>query len=207
MTVRLVSGRIFHIDHDVEVVASAMDAEHNILVGHSYGGMVALQTALKYPQRVDGLILFEPVAYGVIRESIEDKEAVEATIAAFLEKGFENPKLWIETFLDYWNGDGAYKRMTGEQKLPFLRNAAKIFAEVKILMADKTEAAAYSALEMPTLIIMGERTQMEMGYLCSRLAQVMPQSELVSIEEAGHMVPVTHFGKIAHHLFEFFDRL
>ena len=52
-------------------------------------------------------------------------------------------------------------------------------------MADKTEAAAYSALEMPTLIIMGERTQMEMGYLCSRLAQVMPQSELVSIEEAG----------------------
>ena len=88
-----------------------------------------------------------------------------------------------------------------------MRNAAKIFAEVKFLMADKTEAAAYSALEMPTLIIMGERTQMEMGYLCSRLAQVMPQSELVSIEEAGHMVPVTHFGKIAHHLFEFFDRL
>ena len=88
----------FHIDHDVEVVASAMDTEHNILVGHSYGGMVALQTALKYPQRVDGLILFEPVAYGVIRESIEDKEAVEATIAAFLEKGFENPKFGSKPF-------------------------------------------------------------------------------------------------------------
>ena len=110
-------GRGDYIDHDAEVVASAMDAEHNILVGHSYGGMVALAIALKYPQRVDGLIL-EP-GLCVIRESIEDKEAVEATIAAFLEKGFENPKLWIEILLDYWNGDGAYKRMTGEQKLPF----------------------------------------------------------------------------------------
>ena len=137
-----------------------------------------LQTALQHPEQVDGLILFEPVAYGVIRESIEDQEAVEETIQKFLEKGFENPKLWIETFLDYWNGDGAYKRMEAEQKLPFLRNAAKIFAEVQYLMGDLTKAEAYAALEMPTLIIMGERTQMEMGYLCSRLAQVMPQAEL-----------------------------
>jgi len=197
----------FTIDDDVAVIKSAMDDDHNILMGHSYGGMVALQTALKYPGRIDGLILFEPVAYGVIRESIEDKNAVEETIKEFLHKGFENPKLWIETFLDYWNGDGAYKKMGAEQKLPFLRNAAKIFAEVQFLMADLTPAEAYAALDMPVLIIMGERTQMEMGYLCSRLAQVMPQAELISIEEAGHMVPVTHFGKIAHHLFQFFDRL
>ena len=72
-------------------------------------------------------------------------------------------------------------------------------------MADKTEALP-TRFRNAHFDHHGRANPNGDGYLWSA-GQVMPQSELVSIEEAGHMVPVTHFAKIAHHLFEFFDRL
>ncbi|MBE0687256.1 MAG: alpha/beta hydrolase [Anaerolineaceae bacterium] len=39
-------------------------AEKIILVGNSAGGTISLQTALEYPDRIDGLILISPAVYG-----------------------------------------------------------------------------------------------------------------------------------------------
>ena len=67
--------------------------------------------------------------------------------------------------------------------------------------------AAYSPLEMPTLIIMGERTQMEWAaFMQSAGSGDAAIRELVVIEEVGHIVPVTHLVN-PFLSFEFFDRL
>ncbi|MBL91358.1 MAG: hypothetical protein CMH56_06040 [Myxococcales bacterium] len=198
----------FTIDDDVALIEGVLPEDEDVvLVGHSYGGMVALQLALKDPERIQGMVLFEPVAYGIVREGIEDKEEMEKTITTFLKKGHISPKMWIEVFLDYWNGDGAFAAMNAEQKVPFLRHANKIFAEVRNLMADETGAAAYEALQMPVMVMAGEKTITEMNYLCSKLVQHLPQGELHHIEDAGHMAPVTEYGKVAHHLLRFLEQL
>ena len=198
----------FTIDDDVaRIEASLPEDEELVLVGHSYGGMVALRLAPKDPDRIQGLLLFEPVAYGLVREGIEDKEAMESTITEFLKKGYDNPKLWIEGFIDYWNGDGAFANMTAEQKLPFLKHAHKIFAEVRNLMVDESVATDYERLTMPVLVLAGEQTITEMNYLSGKLVQHLPQGELHHIEEAGHMAPLTEYGKVAHHLLRFLEQL
>jgi pimeloyl-ACP methyl ester carboxylesterase len=38
------------------------------LVGHSYGGAVALRFATQYPERLRSLVLIEPVAFHLLRD-------------------------------------------------------------------------------------------------------------------------------------------
>ena len=53
----------FTIDDDVAIIEGVLPEDEDVvLVGHSYGGMVALQMALKDPERIQGMVLFEPVA-------------------------------------------------------------------------------------------------------------------------------------------------
>ena len=61
-------GREMYLDDEVSllepVFRSAGDAFH--LVGHSYGGAVALKAALKDPRRLQFLVLYEPVLFSVL---------------------------------------------------------------------------------------------------------------------------------------------
>ena len=45
----------------LDALAEAMALERYLLVGHSYGGGVAMETALRYPKRIKGLVLVCPV--------------------------------------------------------------------------------------------------------------------------------------------------
>jgi pimeloyl-ACP methyl ester carboxylesterase len=49
------------------------------LIGHSYGGAVAATAALMYPERINGLILYEPVLFNLL---FEDREAFESVTEA-----------------------------------------------------------------------------------------------------------------------------
>lgn len=42
---------------DLEAVRESVDAERFVLFGHSYGGFIALEYAIRYPERLAGLIL------------------------------------------------------------------------------------------------------------------------------------------------------
>ena len=74
-------------------------------------------------------------------------------------------------------------------------------------MADDTGAAVYEELQMPVMVMVGEKTITEVNYLCSKLVQHLPQGELHHIEDAGHMAPVTEYGKVAHHMLRFLEQL
>src|ERR1700679_3633738 len=50
---------------DVEELRAGLGVESLVLAGHSYGGFIALQYALEYPQRVVALILQNTAACGI----------------------------------------------------------------------------------------------------------------------------------------------
>jgi pimeloyl-ACP methyl ester carboxylesterase len=68
------------------------------LVGHSYGGVIALLIAAAYPERVRSLAVSEPPAFGVARGNPAVDDLV-ARLADHFEHGPREPRAFAEGFL------------------------------------------------------------------------------------------------------------
>lgn len=78
------SGDVWRIEQSRRLVA-LMDAfaiEQAVIVGHSYGSRAVLEAAMRYPERVSGLVLVDP-ALGVIHKS-EEAHATSSQPLSFI---------------------------------------------------------------------------------------------------------------------------
>ncbi len=183
----------FTVQDDLDAALSVIDAEAEPvhLVGHSYGGVIALWAARRRPERVRTLSLCEPVAFGVLH-SARDAAGIEeigGDPAFGLEGGSE---AWLRAFIGYWNGPGAWDALPKPTREAFARVGPKVYLEVAGINADRTSHEQYGEVQAPTLLVYGERTT----YAARRVAQilhgVLRGSELHVVAGAGHMHPLTH---------------
>ncbi|MEO8549524.1 MAG: alpha/beta hydrolase [Kofleriaceae bacterium] len=162
----------------------------SVLVGHSYGGLVALHAALVAPDRVQGLILYDPVAFGILDEGDRD---VAVTLDAIDLHGGATPETrdaWLEAFVDYWSGPGAWGGLRESARAEFRRVGWAVREGVRTLMGDLTKAAAYRALP-PLHLITGEHTPVAARRVVDKLAAATG-ADVSELPGAGHMGPLTH---------------
>src|SRR5215467_2435551 len=92
------------------VFRAAGDRFH--LIGHSYGGAIALKVALADPKRVRCLVLYEPVLFSLLVADSPESAAAREILALrddtirFVDQG--NLNLAAQRFVDYWMGDGTW---------------------------------------------------------------------------------------------------
>src|SRR6478609_5035110 len=79
------------------------------LVGHSFGGGVALRLAHASPERILSLSLYEPTAFHLLDCSDVALDEVRA-VAHATQSALQNERRSgaTELFIDYWSGKGAY---------------------------------------------------------------------------------------------------
>lgn len=188
----------FHFSTDVDAldaVLDTIDGDYH-LVGHSYGGLVALSAACRRPARVRSLALFEPVAFGVLysagdREGIANLEDYDHD-GTFFDDARGGSEPWMERFVDWWQGEGAWRALPPPSREAFLRVGRKVFQEVRSLTADRTPHEAYRELTMPALLMTGARSPLAAQRVCEILSRTLPGASFVRFDEAGHMAPLTH---------------
>jgi pimeloyl-ACP methyl ester carboxylesterase len=179
------------------------------LVGHSYGGGVALEAALARPDRVASMALYEPSAFHLLRQMGEAGDAAHAEIVGIVRRVCEGVitgdyRGAMAAFVDYWSGPGGWMRLRPALQAALIRWAPKAPLDFRALIDEAAGPEAYRVLPFPVLILRGERAPAPTRLIAERLAQLMPAARLEVLARAGHMGPVTHAaevsGAIARHI-------
>lgn len=180
---------------DVDEILALIDSvdEQVFLLGHSYGGFIALKSALARPHKVKALCLYEPVIWGGLASfrgvPIEDLVRRFDHHLTLLDKSLAGTEEYLQKFIDYWNGPGVWESMTPVQRGPVIAGAQKIAVEVYEVVTDKTPHTAYAALKMPVHILHGTVSPPEVLAMKDILVQTLPQLTTACIP-GGHMNPI-----------------
>jgi pimeloyl-ACP methyl ester carboxylesterase len=167
------------------------------LVGHSYGGGVALRFALSHPRRLLSLTLIEPSAFHVLKEVDASEAPLLDEIRAVAEavnRGVicGDYASGMQTFIDYWGGTGSWDSLPEDKKAKFMQLAVHVAHHFWGLIEEKTLLAAYAAIDVPTLIVSGTLSPAPSRAITRLLAEALPRARHRTIRNAGHMSPITH---------------
>jgi pimeloyl-ACP methyl ester carboxylesterase len=167
------------------------------LVGHSYGGGVALRAAIERPHRVASLSLYEPTAFHILRSTAFGGENALQEIldlATAVRQAVANgaSRAAARRFVDYWNGLGAFAALKPEAQAELVRYIPKAALDFQALLGERTPLVAYRRLRMPLRILAGDRSPKPAVLVANRLAGAMNPGALRIVEGAGHMGPFTH---------------
>jgi len=180
----------------VAALASRLDAPAHI-VGHSYGGAVALLSALWLERRAASLALIEPSAFFLLHDGdvadsmlFHEIRAVADKVAAGAECGDEHGAM--AGFVDYWNGAGAWQALSPNARSRLAPLARKVTLDFAALFNETTRRAACRTMMAQTLVLRGTRSPAPARRIAEIVAGYVPEAVLREIEGAGHMLPLTH---------------
>ena len=192
------SDRLISLRDEVALIEPVLvETEHPaVLVGHSYGGAVALVAALAHPARVRALALYEPTLFSLIDAegpppNVADgiRNAVHVASAA-LERGDRSAA--AEAFIDYWMGNGTWAGTPEPRKQPIASSVVNVRRWAHALFADPTPLAAFRQLDIPVLYMIGGRSTASAHGVARILLSTLPQVQVIRFDALGHMGPITH---------------
>lgn len=177
------------------------------LVGHSYGGAIALVAAALNAKRVRAMVLYEPTLFALVeRETPRDVDGIRDTVTtavSFLEKG-DSPGA-ARTFIDFWMYPGAYDSMP-ERNREAIAAAGRDVAEWRsALFSEPTPLEAFARLDVPVLLLVGKQSPLSSRCVARLLARTLPRAEMLELDDCGHMAPVTHPEKVNGAIARFLD--
>jgi pimeloyl-ACP methyl ester carboxylesterase len=193
----------------IEIIDRADSTVH--LVGHSYGGGVALRAAVERPDRIASLTLYEPSAFHLLKAiGVRGAHALAEiqAIASMVDEGVITGDYCAAatSFVDYWGGRGAWAALRPSVQAALTRWVAKAPLDFRALIGEATPLSAYADLRFPVLIMRGEHAPAPSRLIAETLRAVMPTAGLMVVANAGHMGPLTHAAEvnaaIARHLAE-----
>ncbi len=177
----------------VETIAATIDGPLS-LIGHSFGGAVAMKAALALQERIRCLVLFEPNVFYLL--AMHGNHGAYAEIKAvrdhFKRQG-ENGD-WESVaadFIDHWNGKGTWAAVNESRRAALLRAMTHAFHEWDSVFDETTPVEAWAPLAERTDVIVSANTRASIHGIAEILRNNLAGVSYVEIPEGGHMAPVT----------------
>jgi pimeloyl-ACP methyl ester carboxylesterase len=204
---------------DLAGLLDHLGIERCALVGHSYGGAVALEYAGRHPLRVSRLAIMDSK---INRLQPEQKlsdcphlSPFEIEVAGKSGHDWDNETqvglLFLEV-LARWRMDGGGSSAR-DDFTPFGEGrGAQRAARQWLELLDRTgaraefvlpglEAETIAALPMPLLLVYGEHSRCMPS--CHALRRLLPRSEVELIPRGGHFFPISHAARVRPRLAHF----
>lgn len=179
------------------------------LIGHSYGGGVALKVAGLRREKIASLALYEPSAFHLLGltggrgiAALDEVKSLSQEIGASLLVGAFSDA--ARRFVDYWNGCGAWDALGPKNRQALLRWLPKVSLDFHALIHDDAPLDRISTIDCPVLLMRGEHALGPSRMIIDELQALMRFALVATVDGAGHMGPLTHrdvvFGAIADQL-------
>lgn len=200
---------------DVEGLRKWIGAEKIVITGGSYGGFIAMEYAVRYPDRVSAMILRDTSADG-----------------SNLELAFENARnqdrveINWENFNRYWSGnirDDADLKACWAELIPLYDFDYDAEKSAKSVEAGFYRYEAHNwcfqhnwgsydvkpllpSLNFPTLVTVGRRDWVTPVSSSETIASLIPNAELVIFEKSGHSPQTEEFELFQKTMRDFLDK-
>jgi pimeloyl-ACP methyl ester carboxylesterase len=186
------------LDDQARLVEAAVpnDADRVILVGHSFGGSVAMAAAARMKGRVERLVLLEAIPFSLLAQEGRSDAFAEAQALRDAVKQFGARGAWqeaAERFADYWNGPGTWLKTTPERRATFAEAMKPNVFEWDAVMNEETTADEWAQLlPRETLMVSDPKTVRPVREIAAILRSACPDWVYREVSGAGHMAPLTH---------------
>ena len=197
---------IAEAEHFLPVLQAHPEGVH--LFGHSFGGAVALEIALRFPERVKTLTVYEPVRFAWLFDARLHDSADEQAASQVLHVG-RSVGQWVhagrqadaaQLFIDYWSGAGTWSQMDARRREAVIAAMPKVAAEFDAAFNDGTPLNALLSLSMPLCFMGGDASPQSVQCIVRLMGDCAPHARREFLRGAGHMAPVTHAQQVAERL-------
>lgn len=164
----------------------AAGLEQAVLVGHSMGGMIALQAAVRFPERISGLVLAccTP-AFGAPAGPLQ--QAFLARRLGPLDDGATMRELAVE-LIPTMVGPGADPVVVRDAVDLMGRIAPASYRAAMRALLGFDQRAALPGLALPALVLAGRHDGVAAPAVLRRMAESLPAATYLEID-AGHLLP------------------
>lgn len=188
--------------HFAEAVLDDVEASTAYFLGHSHGGFVALQFGMTFPERLDGLILYDTAPLN----GRELRETATKEMAGFVQRWPDRPeaaeagRVWdavnVSRTLEVTD-DESYRHYLNAILPAYFADYRKTTEQVGDLSLRATfdphrlpvswdARARLGAIDVPTLVIVGTDDFICPPRFASEMYAEMPNASLCELRASGH---------------------
>jgi proline iminopeptidase len=211
---------------DIDRVRQHFRLQSSALLGHSWGTVLALEYALRHPERVTRMILMNPGPasasdFAVLRKAYVQKLGADLDrqrdirASAAYKEG--DPEAVAERYRLHFKPalkrPEDYEKLMVTMKAGFIRQGKEGIVKARAiedrLMRDTWEMDGYDllpklqALSIPTLVIYGDHDFIP-GEIATHIARAIPNAQLVTLRNCGHFTYLECPGDVRNALSDFF---
>jgi pimeloyl-ACP methyl ester carboxylesterase len=176
------------------------------VVGHSYGGVIALQLALDHPEAVHSLAVLEPALVGIIPNSAQFS-ALEPVVETYQNR---HKQAALEAFLQLVAGPNWrewFDRLPGSFEMA-LADADNFFrVELPALSEWQFTPDDASRIHQPMLAVLGAESAPVFPEIQKLVLSWFPQARPVTIPRANHMLQASEPRAVAEALADFWNKV
>jgi len=213
---------------DLDTVRAHFHLQKTALLGHSWGAVLALEYALRHPERVSHLILMNPAPVSVndlatfrksyLQQLGADMNRQREIAAGAAYKGGDPETVSARYrihFLHALARSEDYERLMATMRAGFIRQGKKGILEARAaedqLMQDTWDIKGYDllpklgSLKIPTLVIAGDHDFIPVE-IAAHIASAIPNAQLVTLRNCGHFAYLERPDDVRNAFRDFFSR-
>jgi pimeloyl-ACP methyl ester carboxylesterase len=195
------AGKPFTLDDEVRLITTHLDklVPSHVrvhLVGHSYGGLVALRFAQSRRGRIASLALYDPVVFRALHDddaALAEIKGLAENVAGLVMAGKRSDA--AQAFVDFWGDEGSFASLPVPVRDSIARRVDKVPLDFQAAVRWPLSPVDLRVIAVPTLLLAGARSPTVVKRIVTSLNRELPNRRVRWID-AGHMGPITHAHRV-----------